>query len=426
MFRRHTADRADCTVGGIVLARKKRKTCYSGIGGQAVLEGVMMKNKDIYAVAVRKSDGEIVVNTQEYVGVLNDSFLKKVPFIRGVFNFIDSLVLGMKALNYSANFFEDEEAKESGADKVLNKVSGGRAEQIFMAITLVFSVALSIGVFIALPYYLSTLFGKYVRNRSLLNIIEGAIRIAIFLLYVLLISLMKDIRRVYMYHGAEHKCINCLERGRALYVRNVMRCSRQHRRCGTSFLLFVMFVSIILFFFITVTNPVYRVVLRIALIPVVAGISYELIRFAGKHDNVLVRILSAPGMLLQRLTTREPSEEMVEVAIQSVEAVFDWREYLKENFNYDVAAEEAAEAEAKARAQAEDEEEAAERTDRERAETAERAEVAEHADRERTEAAESAGREQAGVTERAGRERTETAERAGRERKRNTKAKAEP
>lgn len=391
------------------MARKKRRTCYSGIGGQAVLEGVMMKNKDIYAVAVRKSDGEIVVNTQEYVGVLNDSFLKNVPFIRGVFNFIDSLVLGMKALNYSANFFEDEEAKESGADKVLNKVSGGRAEQIFMAITLIFSVALSIGVFIALPYYLSTLFGKYVRNRSLLNIIEGAIRIVIFLLYVLLISLMKDIRRVYMYHGAEHKCINCLERGRALYVRNVMRCSRQHRRCGTSFLLFVMFVSIILFFFITVTNPVYRVVLRIALIPVVAGISYELIRFAGKHDNVLVRILSAPGMLLQRLTTREPSEEMVEVAIQSVEAVFDWREYLKVNFDYDVVAEEAAEAEAKARAQAEEEEEAAERADKERARTAERA-----------------GRERAGAAERANRERAGATERAGRERARNTKAKAEP
>ena len=402
------------------MARKKRKTCYSGIGGQAVLEGVMMKNKDIYAVAVRKSDGEIVVNTQEYVGILNDSFLKNVPFIRGIFNFIDSLVLGMKALNYSADFFEDEEAKESGADKVLNKVSGGRAEQIFMAITLIFSVALSIGVFIALPYYLSTLFGKYVRNRSLLNIIEGAIRIVIFLLYVLLISLMKDIRRVYMYHGAEHKCINCLERGRALYVRNVMRCSRLHRRCGTSFLLFVMFVSIILFFFITVTNPVYRVVLRIALIPVVAGISYELIRFAGKHDNVLVRILSAPGMLLQRLTTREPSEEMVEVAIQSVEAVFDWREYLKENFDYDVAAEEAAEAEAKARAQAEEEEETAKRAGRERAEAAERA------GRERAEAAESAGRERTGAAERTGREGMGAAERTGRERARNTKEKAEP
>lgn len=413
------------------MAQRRRKTCYSGIGGQAVLEGVMMKNRDIYAVAVRKSDGEIVVNTQEYAGVLNDSFLKKVPFIRGVFNFIDSLVLGMKSLNYSASLFEDEDAKETAADKALNKVTGGRAEKVFMALTLICSLALSVAVFIVLPYYLSTLFGKYVRNRSLLNIIEGAIRIVIFLLYVLLISLMKDIRRVYMYHGAEHKCINCLERGRALYVSNVMRSSRMHRRCGTSFMLFVMFVSIILFFFITVTNPVYRVVLRIALIPVVAGISYELIRFAGKHDNIFVRILSAPGMLLQRMTTREPSEDMVEVAIQSVEAVFDWREYLKVNFGYDVAAEEAAENAARAEAQAEEEEEAAERADRERAEAAERAgreraEAAERAGRERTGSAERTGRERAEAAERAGRERTGAAERTGRERARNTKAKAEP
>ncbi len=339
------------------MARRKRKICYSGIGGQAVLEGVMMKNRDIYAVAVRKSDGKIVVNTQEYAGILGDSFLKKVPFVRGIFNFIDSLALGMKSLNYSASFYEDEETKESAADKALNKVTGGRAEKVFMALTLIFSIALSVAVFIALPYYLSTLFGKYVRNHSLLNIIEGAIRIVIFLSYVLLISLMKDIRRVYMYHGAEHKCINCIERGRALYVENVRRSSRMHRRCGTSFLLFVMFVSIMLFFFITVTNPVYRIVLRIALIPVVAGISYELIRFAGKHDNVFVRILSAPGMLLQRLTTREPDEDMIEVAIQSVEAVFDWRQYLKENFDYDVGAQEAAEAAARAQ---DEEEEAAE------------------------------------------------------------------
>lgn len=355
------------------MARSKRKICYSGIGGQAVLEGVMMKNKDIYAVAVRKSDGEIVVNTQEYAGILGDSFLKKIPFVRGVFNFIDSLVLGMKSLNISADFYEDEEAKESAADKALNKVTGGRAEKVFMTLTLIFSVALSIAIFIALPYYLSTLFGKYVRNHSLLNIIEGAIRIVIFLLYVLLISLMKDIRRVYMYHGAEHKCINCIERGRALYVENVKRCSRMHRRCGTSFMLFVMFVSIILFFFITVTNPVYRVVLRIALIPVVAGISYELIRFAGKHDNILVRILSAPGMLLQRLTTKEPDEKMIEVAIQSVEAVFDWREYLKVNFDYDVEAQEAAEAAARAR---DEEEEAAEAAARARDEEEEAAEAA--------------------------------------------------
>ncbi len=320
------------------MRKKKRKTCYSGIGGQAVLEGVMMKNRDLYAVAVRKSGGEIVVDTQEFAGILHDSVLKKIPFIRGVFNFIDSLSLGMKSLNFSAGFYEDEEAQETKTDRVMNKVFKDKAEKIFMGLTMVLSVALSVAIFIVLPYYLSSLFDRFVRNVSLLNIIEGGIRIAIFLLYVILISLMKDIRRVYMYHGAEHKCINCLERGRELTVDNVMRSSKQHRRCGTSFLLFVMLVSIILFFFIRVSNPVYRLILRIALIPVVAGISYELIRLAGKYDNILVRILSAPGLLLQRLTTREPDRDMVEVAIKSVEAVFDWKEFLKTNFDLDVDA----------------------------------------------------------------------------------------
>lgn len=320
------------------MARKKKKRCYSGIGGQAVLEGVMMKNKDLYAVAVRKSDGEIVIDTQEFAGILQDSFLKKIPFVRGVFNFIDSLTLGMKSLNYSADFYEDEEAKETVADKAVNTVTRGRAEKVFMGITMALSIILSIAIFIVLPYYLSTLFEKYIRNTSLLNVIEGGLRIAIFLIYVVLISLMKDIRRVYMYHGAEHKCINCIERGRELTVENVMRSSKQHKRCGTSFLLFVMVVSIILFFFIQITQPVYRVVIRIALIPVVAGISYELIRLAGRYDNILTKILSMPGMLLQRLTTREPDKEMIEVAIKSVEAVFDWKEFLKTNFDLDVDA----------------------------------------------------------------------------------------
>ena len=320
------------------MKNSKKKRCYCGIGGQAVLEGVMMKNKDLYAVAVRKSDGEIVVDTQEFAGILHDSVLRKIPFIRGIFNFIDSLALGMKSLNYSANFYEDEDAKETTADKVMNKVFRGKAESILMGFTMILSVVLSLAIFIALPYYLSTLFERFVRNASLLNIIEGAIRIAIFLIYVVTISLMKDIRRVYMYHGAEHKCINCLERGRELTVDNVKRSSKQHRRCGTSFLLFVMVVSIILFFFITITQPVYRLLIRIALIPAVAGISYELIRLAGRYDNIFTRILSAPGMLLQKLTTKEPDSEMIEVAIKSVEAVFDWKEFLKVNFDLDVDA----------------------------------------------------------------------------------------
>ena len=317
---------------------KRKKICgSSGIGGQAVLEGVMMKNKDDYAVAVRKPDGEIEVEVEVYRGLLHDSGLTKVPFIRGVFNFADSLRLGVKTLNYSASFYEDEEAKETKLDKALNKVSGGRAENILMGITTVISILLAVGIFILLPYFLSSLLSGYVRNASLLAIIEGVIRIVIFLAYVVGISMMKDIHRLYQYHGAEHKCINCIEKGHALTVKNVMRSSRIHKRCGTSFLFFVMFVSIILFFFIRVPNPALKVLLRIALIPVMAGISYEIIRLAGRSDNIFIQLISAPGMMLQRLTTKEPDESMVEVAMRSVEAVFDWRTYLKENFGYGVS-----------------------------------------------------------------------------------------
>lgn len=316
--------------------RNKKCNRYSGIGGQAVLEGVMMKNKDDYAVAIRKPDGEIEVEVDVYRGVLCESKLKKIPFIRGIFSFLDSLILGMKTLNYSASFYEDEEAEETKLDKALNKVSGGKAENILMGFTTAFSIVLAIAIFILLPYFLSSLLSEYVRNTSLLAIIEGVIRILIFLGYVVAISLMKDIHRLYQYHGAEHKCINCIEKGRPLTVHNVMRSSRIHKRCGTSFMFFVIFVSIILFFFIRVQNPVYRVLIRIALIPVIAGISYEIIRLAGRSDNIFVKIISAPGMLLQRLTTKEPDRSMVEVAIKSVEAVFDWKAYLKDTFGYEI------------------------------------------------------------------------------------------
>lgn len=316
--------------------KKSKCTRSSGIGGQAVLEGVMMKNKDDYAVAVRKSNGEIEVEVDVYRGIIHDSVLKKIPFVRGTFNFIDSLALGMKAINYSASFYEDEEAEETKVDKALDKLSGGKAESILMGITTVFSVILAVGIFILLPYFLSSLLSQYVRNDSLLAIMEGVIRIVIFLIYVVAISLMKDIHRLYQYHGAEHKCINCIEKGRPLTVHNVMKSSRIHRRCGTSFMFFVVFVSIILFFFIRVDNMLYRVLIRIALIPVIAGISYEIIRLAGRSDNFLVKIISAPGLFLQRLTTKEPDQEMVEVAIKSVEAVFDWQLYLDETFGYEM------------------------------------------------------------------------------------------
>ena len=312
------------------MARKK-KMCNSGIGGQAVLEGVMMKNKELYAVAVRKPDGEIDVETEEYHGVLHGRKLTKIPFIRGVFSFIDSLILGMRTLDHSASFYEDEGA----ADTKLDKALGDKSQKTFSALTVILSIVLAIGIFMVLPYYLSTLLEKYVRNASLLAIFEGLIRLAIFLIYIVAITAMKDIRRLYQYHGAEHKCINCIEKGHNLNVHNVKRSSRYHRRCGTSFLLFVMIISIILFIFITVENPVLKVVIRILLIPVIAGISYEIIKLAGRSDNVIIHILSAPGLLLQRLTTKEPDEDMIEVAIKSVEAVFDWKAFLKENFEYE-------------------------------------------------------------------------------------------
>ncbi len=316
--------------------KSAKRSC--GIGGQAVLEGVMMKNQEKYAVAVRKPDGKIEVKTEEYKSIAGENKLLKLPFIRGVFNFCDSLILGTRCLNYSASFYEDEDMEKTKTDKALDKVSDGNSESVLSVITVIISMVIAIGLFMVLPYFLAELLKVYVRNASLLALIEALIRVAIFLIYVVAISLMQDIRRVYMYHGAEHKCINCIERGRELTVENVKKSSRLHRRCGTSFLLFVVFVSAVLFFFIRVDQPLLRVGLRILLIPVIAGISYEIIRLAGKSDNILVRIISAPGMMLQKLTTKEPDDDMIEVAIASIEAVFDWKAYFKETFGYDVDA----------------------------------------------------------------------------------------
>ena len=309
---------------------KKKNTHYSGIGGQAVLEGVMMRNKERYAVAVRKPDGEIAVELETHKGSAGTNKLKEIPFIRGMFQFVDSMLLGMKALNFSASFYDEEEAADAG------KSSKEGSDKLMNTLVVLVAIAMAVGLFIVLPYVISAFFEKYIRNASLLAVMEGGIRIAIFLLYVWGISFMKDIKRLYRYHGAEHKCINCVEKGRPLTVKDVMRSSRLHRRCGTSFIFFVLIVSIILFFFIRVDNLLLKVALRILLMPLVAGISFELIRLAGRSDNILVRILSAPGMLIQRLTTGEPDEEMVEVAIAAVEAVFDWKAYLKETFGYEV------------------------------------------------------------------------------------------
>ncbi len=310
------------------MARRK-KHCYSGIGGQAVLEGIMMKNKERYAIAVRKPDGGIELELEEHRGLMHENKVRELPLVRGVVNFVDSLMLGMKSLNFSASFYEEEEND-------VNKPEKETSDKFFMTVTTILSIALAIGIFIVLPYFISSFFEGFVRNESLMAILEGAIRIMIFILYVVGITAMKDIKRLYQYHGAEHKCINCIEKGRPLTVQNVMKCSRLHKRCGTSFIFFVMLVSIILFLFIRVDNVVLKVVLRILLMPVVAGISYEIIRLAGRTDNLFVRMFSAPGMWIQRMTTKEPDESMVEVAIAAVEAVFDWKEYLFQTFGYEV------------------------------------------------------------------------------------------
>ena len=315
---------------------KKKQTRYSGIGGQAVLEGVMMKNKDKYAVAVRKPNGEIDVEVEEYKGIAGESRIARLPFIRGVFSFIDSLVLGMKVTMHSASFYEEEEEKPSKTEQRLSKILGDKADDIMMGFTVVLSVIIAVALFMLLPFFISDFLGRYIRNASIIAIIEGVVRILIFLGYILAITMMKDIKRLYMYHGAEHKCINCIEKGRPLTVKDVKRCSRQHKRCGTSFLLFVVLVSVVVFFFIRVDNLALKLVLRLALVPVIAGISYELIRLAGRSDNAIVNLISKPGLWMQKLTTKEPDEDMIEVAIASVEAVFDWKAYLKENFGYDV------------------------------------------------------------------------------------------
>ena len=303
------------------------KMRYSGIGGQAVLEGVMMKNKDTYAVAVRKSDGEIVVEKKEYKSLFGNGAITRWPLVRGVVNFVDSLVLGMSSLSFSSSFFEEEDTTELSEQQAAKKE---KQEHVMMGGTIALSIVLAVALFMLLPYWLSTLFSGFGWSDTAIAVVEGVLRVLIFLAYIVGISLMKDIQRVYMYHGAEHKCINCIEHGMDLNVENVRKSSRLHKRCGTSFLFFVIMVSVILFIFIRVDSPLLRVLVRILLIPVIAGISYELIRLAGRSEGKVIGLLSKPGMLLQKLTTREPDDDMIEVGIASVEAVFDWRAYVQE------------------------------------------------------------------------------------------------
>ena len=300
----------------------------SNIGGQAVLEGIMMRNGGKYSVAVRKTDGEIAVDVKDYRSVIPWKTPLKIPFIRGIFNFVDSLVLGMRTLMYSASFFEEEEGEELTGEEAAKQE---KQDKIFMGVAMVISVIVAVAIFMVLPYFLSSFVEKYTSSRAAMTIFEGVIRVVIFLLYIFLISRTKDIKRTFMYHGAEHKCINCIEHGLELNVENVRKSSKQHKRCGTSFLFFVMIVSIIFCFFITTDSQVLRVVIRIALLPLIAGVSYEIIRLAGNSDNFLINLLSRPGMWVQNMARKERDDRMIEGAIRAVEEVFEWRAWQKEN-----------------------------------------------------------------------------------------------
>ncbi len=313
------------------------------IGGQAVIEGVMMKNGDHYAVAVRKPDHEIEVKVETYTPIGEKHKILKLPILRGIVNFFESLVIGVKTLTYSADFYEEEETEPSSKhDDIKQKDENEKkknekridenekqetSDELLMIGTVIVSLIIAVALFMLLPAFLAGLMEHVTKSRVLISIVEGAIRLLIFLAYVILISMMKDIKRVFMYHGAEHKSINCLEAGDALTPENIKKHSRYHKRCGTSFLFVVMIVSIIVFMFIDVEAMWLRLLTRVLLVPLIAGISYEFIMYAGKSDSKLAYILSVPGMWVQRLTTKEPDMEMIEVAIQSVEAVLDWKAY---------------------------------------------------------------------------------------------------
>ena len=328
----------------------------------AVIEGVMMKNKEQYAVAVRKPNNEIVVENDTHKDFSDKVKLFKLPIFRGMMAFVDSLVIGVKVLNFSSSFFDDEEenqdkkknkknkdkdfdieeltiaekTEENNQEKIVDikeeKKKDSKDDQenaLLMAGAVVLSIIISVALFMVLPVLITNLFSKLVTNHILISLIEGIIRLAIFIGYVYLASFMPEIKRVFMYHGAEHKSINCLEHGYELTVENVRKQSRQHKRCGTSFMLLVMIISLIFFIFIPTGTLLWRVISRVVLVPLIAGVSYEFIRLAGRNESKIVNILSQPGLWLQGLTTKEPDDTMIEVAICSVNAVFDCNEFLK-------------------------------------------------------------------------------------------------
>ena len=310
------------------MTEKKEEQHITSIGGQAVMEGVMMRGPFKTAVAVRKPDNEIAVKVDNN-GTKKKHKILKLPIIRGCVNFFESMVIGIKALMYSAEFvdLEEEEGAESKFEKWLDDKLGDKIKDVVIYFSLVLSLIMSVGLFILLPTVLTrgleTIFKSvsFAGTKTFTSLCEGVVRMAIFLSYLALVAQMKDIKRVFEYHGAEHKSIACYEAGDELTVENVKKYTRLHPRCGTSFLLFVMIVSIILFSFLPRTSILPRILMRLALLPVVAGISYEIIKLAGRSKNKCVKLLTKPGLWLQKLTTREPDASQIEVAITSLKNV---------------------------------------------------------------------------------------------------------
>ena len=297
------------------------------------MEGVMMKGPDSYALAVRTPEKNIEVKVTEYKSLGEKHKVLRIPFVRGVVNFLESLYIGMKTLMDSSEYLDDgedsknQDVKNVSPEDTETKKSG--SESAYLIGTLVVSLLIAIGVFMLLPAFLANFLYKFTDKSILVNIAEGVLRLLIFLGYVAAISFMEDIKRTFMYHGAEHKTISCLEAGDDLTVENVRKHTRFHKRCGTSFVFIVMIISIFVFMFVHTKVMWLRLLSRIILIPVIAGLSYEFIRYAGKHNNAFSRILSAPGLWVQRLTTKEPDDSMIEVAIKSVEGVLDWKQYVE-------------------------------------------------------------------------------------------------
>ena len=292
------------------------------VGGQAVIEGVMMQSKQKRAIAVRKSDGEIVVRKNKIKSWINEKNIDKIPFIRGSFVLIETMIEGIKSLNFSSEFFLEEE-EEDALDRFFKRVFKDKANDIMIGFTMVLALILSVGLFVILPTTVGGVFLNVTDNKLILNLIEGVLRLGVLFAYMLLISKNSDIQRVFQYHGAEHMSIYCYENNLELTVENARKFKRLHPRCGTNFLFIVMFTSIVLFSFFGWPNPIVRIVMRIICIPIVAGISYEIIRFLGKYNNKITKIVAYPGMMLQHLTTKEPDDEQLEVALAALKAVVD-------------------------------------------------------------------------------------------------------